>query len=109
MLSMFRAGGTVILHDFLLAKSALKAIDAHDVTVLAGVPPLWLQLAKVEWPQAVRRRLRVMTNSVGAMPPALGRKLRALCPQARLHLMSGLPEAFRYTHLDPALVEAHPE
>src|SRR3546814_8623747 len=30
MLSMFRAGGTVILHDFLLAKSALKAMDAHE-------------------------------------------------------------------------------
>src|SRR3546814_530101 len=50
-----------------------------------------------------------MTNSGGAMPPALSRKLRALCPQARLYLMYGLTEAFRSTYLDPALVEARPE
>src|SRR3546814_20310396 len=48
MLSMFSAGGTVILHDFLLAKSALKAMAAHAVKVLAGVPPLWLHLASVK-------------------------------------------------------------
>src|SRR3546814_19977546 len=39
MLSMFRAGGTVVLHDFLLAKSALKAMENHEINVLGGVPP----------------------------------------------------------------------
>src|SRR3546814_10054912 len=66
MLSMFRAGGTVVLHDFLLAKSALKAMENHEINVLGGVPPLWAQLLEVDWPDAVRRRMRVLTNSGGA-------------------------------------------
>src|SRR3546814_8581949 len=87
MLSMFRAGGTVVLHDFLLAKSALKAMENHEINVLGGVPPLWAQLLEVDWPDAVRRRMRVLTNSGGAMPPSLSHRLRAHCPDARLYLM----------------------
>src|SRR3546814_675503 len=109
MLSMFRAGGTVVLHDFLLAKSALKAMENHEINVLGGVPPLWAQLLEVDWPDAVRRRMRVLTNSGGAMPPSLSHRLRAHCPDARLYLMYGLTEAFRSTYLDPALVEVRPE
>lgn len=109
MLAMFRAGGTVVLHDFLLAKSAIKALDVHEINVLAGVPPLWMQLVDVEWPDAVRQRIRVMTNSGGAMPPSLSRKLRERCPNARFYLMYGLTEAFRSTYLDPALADARPE
>src|SRR3546814_16325826 len=48
MLSMFRAGGTVVLHDFQLAKSALKAMENHEINVLGGVPPLWAQLLEVD-------------------------------------------------------------
>lgn len=109
MLSMFRAGGTVVLHDFLLAKSALKVMESHGISVLGGVPPLWVQLLEVDWPDAVRRRMRVLTNSGGAMPPSLSHRLRAHCPDARLYLMYGLTEAFRSTYLDPALVEVRPE
>jgi acyl-coenzyme A synthetase/AMP-(fatty) acid ligase len=43
------------------------------------------------------------------MPEPLVRRLRALCPDARLHLMYGLTEAFRSASLDPALVDAHPD
>jgi acyl-coenzyme A synthetase/AMP-(fatty) acid ligase len=37
------------------------------------------------------------------------RRLRELFPQAKLHLMYGLTEAFRSSSLDPALVDAHPD
>ena len=44
----------------------------------------------------------------GRMPVPLVRKLRTLFPNAELHLMYGLTEAFRSTSLDPALVDTHP-
>lgn len=109
MLAMFRAGGTVVLHDYLLARSAVKAMEAGKITVLAGVPPLWQQLLEVEWPEGVRNRLRVLTNSGGAMPRSVTARLRALCPQAHIHLMYGLTEAFRSTSLDPRRVDDRPD
>lgn len=109
MLSMFRAGGTVVLHDYLLAKTTVKALDLNQITVLAGVPPLWFQLLETDWPDTVRDRMRVMTNSGGAMPPSLSRRLVGQCPKARLFLMYGLTEAFRSTYLDPALVDERPD
>ena len=109
MLSMFYAGGTVILHDYLLAKGVLRAAVEHEINVLAGVPPLWNQLADAAWPDEARQRMRVVTNSGGAMPVALNRRLRALFPNADLHLMYGLTEAFRSTSLDPRLAAQRPE
>ena len=80
----------------------------HDVTVLAGVPPLWRQLAALHW-EGAGRSLRTLTNSGGHLPEALVRRLRAVFPTARLHLMYGLTEAFRSASLDPALVDDHPD
>jgi acyl-CoA synthetase (AMP-forming)/AMP-acid ligase II len=50
-----------------------------------------------------------LTNSGGHLALPLVRRLRALFPKARLHLMYGLTEAFRSTSLDPALVDSHPD
>ena len=86
-----------------------RAVERYGITGLAGVPPLWMQLADVEWPDAARRSLRYLTNTGGRMPAALTRRLRQLFPGARLFLMYGLTEAFRSTYLDPALVDAHPD
>ena len=72
----------------------VRAVGRHDVTVLAGVPPLWLQLAEQDWGEA-GQSLRTLTNSGGHLPEPLVRRLRALFPQAKLHLMYGLTEAFR--------------
>jgi acyl-CoA synthetase (AMP-forming)/AMP-acid ligase II len=52
--------------------------------------------------------LRRLTNSGGALTPAMVRGLRALAPQAQVFAMYGLTEAFRSTFLDPALIDAHP-
>jgi acyl-CoA synthetase (AMP-forming)/AMP-acid ligase II len=43
------------------------------------------------------------------LPEPLVHKLHALFPDARLHLMYGLTEAFRSTSLDPALADTHPD
>lgn len=109
LLSTWRAGGCAIAFDYLLPGDVKKAVRRHDVTVLAGVPPLWHQLAALDWSRGEGASLRTLTNSGGHLPEPLVRRLRELFPQARLHLMYGLTEAFRSTSLDPALVDTHPD
>jgi acyl-CoA synthetase (AMP-forming)/AMP-acid ligase II len=86
--------------DYLLPRDVVRAVERTGATVLAGVPPLWVQLAEQEW-GGRGASLRTLTNSGGHMPEPLVRRLRALFPEARLHLMYGLTEAFRSASLDP--------
>jgi acyl-CoA ligase (AMP-forming) (exosortase A-associated) len=109
LLSTWAAGGSVIAFDYLMPRDVVRAVGRHDVTVLAGVPPLWLQLAEADWSGGEGSSLRTLTNSGGHLPEPLVRRLRGLFPEARLHLMFGLTEAFRSTSLDPDLVDAHPD
>lgn len=104
LLSAWYAGGRAIAFDYLLPRDVVRAVERTRATVLAGVPPLWVQLAEQEWGGA-GTSLRTLTNSGGHMPEPLVRRLRALFPDARLHLMYGLTEAFRSASLDPALVD----
>ncbi len=108
LLSTWAAGGCVFPLDYLTARDVIKAVDRHDITTLAGVPPLWVQLIEAEWPAPTAEKLKRLTNSGGALTPNLVRKLRALFSQADLYPMYGLTEAFRSTYLDPALVDANP-
>ncbi len=108
LLSSWYAGASVAPLDYLTPRDVIKAVEKHGVTTLAAVPPLWVQLCELEWPEQTRARLRRLTNSGGALTPDLVRRLRALFPQARLFAMYGLTEAFRSTFLDPALVDSHP-
>ncbi len=108
LFSTWAAGGHVIAFDYLLPRDVIRAVGRHDVTLLAGVPPLWLQLIEADW-QGQGTSLRTLTNSGGHLPLPVVRGLRALFPQAKLHLMYGLTEAFRSTSLDPALVDDHPD
>jgi acyl-CoA synthetase (AMP-forming)/AMP-acid ligase II len=108
LLSTWRAGGEAIAFDYLLPRDVMRAVERTKSTVLAGVPPLWIQLAEQEWGDA-GRSLRTLTNSGGHMPEPLVRRLRSLFPQARLHLMYGLTEAFRSASLDPMLVDEKPD
>ncbi|MFA6218604.1 MAG: acyl-CoA ligase (AMP-forming), exosortase A system-associated [Erythrobacter sp.] len=108
LLSTWYAGGCVVPLDYLFPRDVARACARHGVTTLAAVPPLWVQLTEIEWPQEARAPLRRLTNSGGALTVDLVRVLRAMFPQARLFPMYGLTEAFRSTYLDPALVDSHP-
>jgi acyl-CoA ligase (AMP-forming) (exosortase A-associated) len=108
LLSTWYAGGCVVPLDYLVPRDVMKAIDKHNITTLAAVPPLWVQLTELEWPAEVAVNLRRLTNSGGALTPDLVKKLRAIFPSARLFAMYGLTEAFRSTFLDPALIDTHP-
>ncbi len=104
----FTVGARVVLLNYLLPNDVLRAAQREKVTGLAGVPPLWIQLAALEWPEAVRASLRYITNSGGKLPVSTIRKLRQHLPAARVYLMYGLTEAFRSTYLPPELVDERP-
>ena len=108
LLAGWYAGGCAIALDYLLPRDVVRAVRRHDVSVLAAVPPLWLQLAEAQWGGA-GASLATLTNSGGHLPEPIVRRLRSTFPRARLHLMYGLTEAFRSSTLDPALVDAHPD
>ncbi len=108
LLSAWYAGASAAPLDYLTPRDVMKAVERHAITTLAAVPPLWVQLAELEWPADTAARLRRLTNSGGALTPDLVRRLRALFPAARLFAMYGLTEAFRSTYLDPVLIDSHP-
>ena len=109
LLSTWMAGGAAVPLDYLTPRDVIRAVEAHGITVLAGVPPLWRQLADADWLRETAAHLRCITNSGGRLPVPLVRKVRALFPNAALHSMYGLTEAFRASSLDPALIDAHPD
>lgn len=108
LLSTWAAGGCAVPLDYLTPRDVIKAVDTFGVTSLAGVPPLWVQIAEAEWPEHLRSQIRRLTNTGGALPVPMVRRLCALFPEADLYLMYGLTEAFRSTYLDPSLTDAHP-
>jgi acyl-CoA ligase (AMP-forming) (exosortase A-associated) len=105
----FSVGATVVLFEYLLPRDVIRAVERHRITGLAGVPPLWIQLADIPWPQGVDAHLRYMTNSGGAMPRATLARLRTNVPRTQFFLMYGLTEAFRSTYLPPAEADARPD
>ncbi|MBK5264744.1 MAG: acyl-CoA ligase (AMP-forming), exosortase A system-associated [Alphaproteobacteria bacterium] len=109
LFSTWAAGACAVPLDYLTPRDVVKAVNKYDITTLAGVPPLWVQLAEQQWPPEVAAKLQRLTNSGGALTRPLVAQLRALFPQADLYPMYGLTEAFRSTYLDPALVDTHPD
>lgn len=108
LLSSWYAGAAVAPLDFLTARDVIRAVERHRATTLAGVPPLWVQLVEADWPAETARHLRRLTNSGGALTPALIAAMARSFPAADIWPMYGLTEAFRSTFLPPELVAAHP-
>lgn len=105
----FRAGAQVVLLNYLLPGDVPRLCERHGVTGLTCVPPLWLQLARLDWPDAARQRLRYFANTGGRLPRSTLTRLRELFPAALPYLMYGLTEAFRSTYLEPAQVDLRPD
>ena len=88
----------------------LSEARSNGATVLAAVPPLWLQLlAAPAFRAEPIASLRVLQNAGGHLPVEAVRQLRLAQPAARLFLQYGMTETFRSTFLDPAEVDAHPD
>jgi acyl-CoA ligase (AMP-forming) (exosortase A-associated) len=109
LFSTWAAGACVIPIEYLSARDVIRAVERHEITTLAGVPPLWVQLIEASWPPRAALSLRRLTNSGGRLSPSIVRRMREIFPAAEIFLMYGLTEAFRSTYLDPALLHDHPD
>ena len=102
-----RVGATLALQHSRLPGDLLSSLRKHEITGLAGVPPLW--------PMLIRNRksleaeplthLRYISNTGGRIPNAQLQELRRLLPTTDIYLMYGLTEAFRSTYVPPEEVE----
>ncbi|SIN91163.1 acyl-CoA ligase (AMP-forming), exosortase A-associated [Parasphingorhabdus marina DSM 22363] len=109
LLSTWMAGGCAVPLDYLTPRDVIKACIREEITTLAAVPPLWVQLVEQEWPEEAIDSMRRLTNSGGALTPVLVRQLREIFgSKTDIYAMYGLTEAFRSTYLDPQLIDANP-
>src|SRR5467141_3085833 len=105
----FHVGASVTLINYLLPRDIIAAVERERITGLTAVPPLWIQLAQLEWPEAARNSLRYIANTGGRMPKATLDALRAALPRTRAFLMYGLTESFRSTFLPPSELDRRPD
>ena len=105
----FHVGARVVLLNYLLPADVVKAVVREKVTGLTAVPPLWIQISRVKWPESAEIHLRYFANTGGRMPLETLTALRRLLPRAKPYLMYGLTEAFRSTYLPPEEVDRRPD
>lgn len=105
----FTVGASVTLLNYLLPRDVINAVARGGITGLAAVPPLWIQLAELDWPAAAAQSLRYLTNSGGRMPRPTVDALRRKLPHTKVFLMYGLTEAFRSTYLPPDELDRRPD
>jgi acyl-CoA ligase (AMP-forming) (exosortase A-associated) len=105
----FHVGARVVLLNYLMPRDVLKAMEREGVTGLTAVPPLYIQLAQLEWPSVIGEKLRYFANTGGRMPRETLTLLRERVPTAQPFLMYGLTEAFRSTYLPPQEVDRRPD
>ena len=105
----FVAGARAVLMDYLLPRDVIATVVREGITGLAAVPPMWVQLAQLNWPTVAADSLRYLTNSGGAMPRATLVALRRALPKTTPFLMYGLTEAFRSTYLPPEEIDRRPD
>ncbi len=105
----FHSGARVVLLNYLMPRDVLKAVEKERVTGLTAVPPLWIQLSQLQWPETITEHLRYIANTGGRMPLETLTTLRGMLPKTRPFLMYGLTEAFRATFLPPEQADVRPD
>ena len=105
----FHVGARVVLLNYLLPRDVVKALERERVTGLTAVPPLYIQLAQLEWSADITEHLRYFASTGGRLPLGTLAALRARSPKSKPYLMYGLTEAFRSTYLPPEEIDRHPD
>ena len=105
----FLSGACVVLLNFLFPRDVLHVMASESVTGITAVPPLFIQLARLHWPESIKNHLRYFASTGGKMPLDTLARLRTEVPQAKPYLMYGLTEAFRSTYLPPGEVDQRPD
>ncbi|MBA4117247.1 MAG: AMP-binding protein [Rubrobacter sp.] len=100
-----RVGATLALQRSRLPGDLLKGLRRHEITGVAGVPPLWSLLIRSvkSLQEEPLTHLRYISNTGGRIPQANLDELRRLLEPSgtKIYLMYGLTEAFRSTYLPP--------
>ncbi len=111
LLTAVGQSATLVLHRSPLAGDICRSLTKHEITGLAGVPPLWIQLVQNRSPFSNMSfpQLRYVTNSGGTMPVDVVKALQRVLPNTKIYLMYGLTEAFRSTYLPPEEVDRRPD
>ena len=100
--TMLLKGGTIIHQPLTIAAEIIRMARVEGATGLAGVPPLWNQIARLllDVPTALPALKRI-TNTGGKIPPNILEVLPQVFPGVDICLMYGLTESFRSTYLPP--------
>jgi acyl-CoA ligase (AMP-forming) (exosortase A-associated) len=111
LLTAVHCGATLYLQRGVFVPDICDSLARWEISVLAGVPPLWIQLMQdgSPLPQLALPKLRLITNSGGVFPVEVLREYRRHFPHVAVYLMYGLSEAFRSTYLDPSQVDVRPD
>lgn len=110
LLTSVAVGATLYLQRSLFPADVCRSLQTFEITGMAAVPTLWVQLMQRHSPFSQREfpSLRYLTNSGGAFPVELIQRYRQVCPRTQIFLMYGLSEAFRSTYLPPAELDRRP-
>ncbi|MCV2866474.1 AMP-binding protein [Albidovulum sediminicola] len=105
--TMLLLGGTVVHQPVMMPAEIVRTMVRHEVTGLAGVPPLINPIVRFlrDNPVALPS-LRRVTNTGGRIPPDILDLMPGVFPGADIYLMYGLTESFRSTFLAPELFQA---
>ncbi|MGA4553737.1 AMP-binding protein [Methylorubrum aminovorans] len=111
LLTSVEQGARIVLLTPRLGDDVVRALEAHRITLLAGVPTLWTLLTRAapHLAKADLSALRAITNSGGSLALPTIARLRARLPHTAIVLMYGLTEAFRSTYLPPDEIDRRPD
>lgn len=105
----FWSGARVVLMNYLLPRDVIKAVARYGVTAMTCVPPLWVQLADLDWPEEAVNSVRYISSTGGRMPRPVIAKLRERLPRSEVIIMYGLTESFRSTYLPFSELDRRPD
>ena len=110
LLTSVSVGATLVLQRSPFPPDICRTLEKEQITGLAGVPMLWLQLTGAHSPflKMPLPHLRYITNSGGRLPETTVHQIRKAHPDTDIYLMYGLTEAFRSTYLPPGEVDRRP-
>jgi acyl-CoA synthetase (AMP-forming)/AMP-acid ligase II len=110
VLTAISCGAALVVETSPLATEALITLRQRAATVVAAVPPLWLQLLGTgRFDSHSLPSVRILQNAGGRLPTETVRRIRAAFPDAQLFLQYGQTETFRGTFLPPSETDRRPD
>lgn len=102
-------GATLIVPTSPVMNDVAGELRDAGVTVLAAVPPLWMQLLQApRFTAEPIPTLRIVQNAGGHLAPSGVQRIREAQPQAQVFLQYGMTEVFRSTYLPPDEIDRRP-